>query len=688
MRSAFAALLLFGMLFAQVATEGGNVTHLNVSGRMPSAYWDGLYGEVVLGAATNYAHTSTGSNITRNNLQAQDPNCTYGYSSLTMHIIAVNGSALAAPLSAGNLAQLDAFTGGSEGGSATFTLLSTFTLTYGIVPNVPTTYTYANNATSPYFRMGYLNDAAGNLVFVAAVVSDRPDWNGTTSDFQVMLPNDGSPTQYTYWVDVNYTCNPAPTPGGDRHHRLRILPLGPFQAGAGSTISIPIDVENYGDYSESDVQVYFDCISGFSCGSGTIDNIVAGSTKSISLPITVNGPGEYVVRVYARSPTAHTYRDFIIIVEEECATDADCASDEYCGSGSCEPKKEKDERCARDAECISGVCSGGVCVYCETDSDCAWDEACLGGECRKIECPCGSIVGHSCVSYECCADADCAAGSICIGNSCREKALQIILIDGTLVEGEPGLFQVQNNRGEWIGFAMLSAEGQSTIADANGYGTLLFPFDGLVYAGAEGYGTIGKIFDVLRRGTFVIEGEIYAGEPARIRVVDSRGNGIAGVRVSVDGMEFLTDADGYFTVVFPHGGDFILEGSKPGYRIGSGGARVMARAEMVCAFPAVLSIYRIPYSEMMPLWMLSLALSAANFIFFRKRTIAGYGKSLLYSFGPLAFALPGLGAFSICFVSNVVLLQAAAEAALMGKRMLEGAEQLDAPERRPGKEIK
>lgn len=676
MRAVFTALLLLGLFSAQVATEGGNVTEVRLNGTDFSRYWDGLYGEVVLGAAANYTHTSTGSNITRNILQAQDPGCTHGYSSLMMHIIAVNGTALTAPLSAGDLAQLDAFAGGAEKGSATFSSLSTFTLTYGTIANVPTTYTYANNASSADFRMGYLNDAAGNLVFAAVVVSNRPDWNGTTSDFQIMLPNNGSPAQYTYWVDVNYTCNPAPSPR-ERHHRLRILPLGPFEADAGETISIPISVENYGDYSESDVQVYFVCLHGFSCGSGTIDDISPGDTESITLPLTVNGPGEYVVRAYAESPNAIAYRDFIVRVLAECREDADCAEDEYCDSGVCEPKKERNETCRDDRECLTGVCAFGICTYCASNAECKADEECVGGECRKINCPCGGIVEHTCVPYECCEDADCAAGFVCLQHKCEVRGLGIILIDGTLIEGDPGLVQVVDNGGAGVGGALLTTnDGQEVVADANGFATILFPYDGLLYADAEGYPRAGKIFDVLKLGLFGIPEYLVAGKEVRIRLVDSRGNGIPFATIIIGEDILATDADGYLTYAFPHEGDFVLRGRKEGYFVRGRGVHVFpaGAAEAFCSFPVFLGWFMFPYYDLFPLWLLSAMLGMINFVMFRKRTLAGYEKALLYAFGPLVLALPAFGPFSICFMSNIVAAQAVGESVLLARKTLAAKE--------------
>jgi len=677
MKRAFAALLLLGMLFAQVATEGGNVTQLNVSSIEDSQIWDGIYGNVVLGAGTTYVHTVNGGDIVLANLVAQSPPC--NYSSIRMHIIAVNDSGATIPFSAGNLAQLDAFIGASQNGSSTFTSASTFQLNAQTIVGVPTTYTYVNNASSTDFRMGYLNDAAGNLVFVAVVVDNRPDWNGTTSDYQIMLPNsNGTPVQYTYWVDVNYTCpgNITPSPGRDRHS-LFIEPIGVIEANAGETFILPVVVDNNGDYSESNVLVHVNsCPAGFTCGSGTILNIISGGSQAISITFVADGPGEYVIRIYANSDHASAYRDFIVRVSAECAVDADCPSGEYCDAGVCEPEKEINGTCTRDGECASGVCSGGRCAHCESDADCASDEQCSGGECRKIECPCGEIVRHECVSYQCCVDADCGTGFVCAAHVCKARGLDIILIDGILVEGNPGLLQLVDTGGAGVDGATITAnDGQATATNGNGFFTIRFPYDGLIYGYKDGYPQIAKIFDVIKLGYFQVPDYIVAGQEALIRLVDSRGNGIPFASVRINGDTVTTDAQGYFRYVFRSPGSFALRGEKAGYSIKDaeamvGGAPVAAG---VCRFPYILNWIIVPPEKENGLWILSAVLAAMNFLLYRKRTFARHAKALLYSFGPLAFAVPGYWPFSICFVANVVALQALAESVMLVKNVLSGA---------------
>ncbi|NYZ76761.1 hypothetical protein H0O02_00405 [Candidatus Micrarchaeota archaeon] len=671
--TAFVILLFAGTAFAQIATEGGNVTQLNVSGTLNSTFWDGVYGEVVLGAATNYSYTVVGNGVARLNLVARDPNCTY--TGLTMHVIAVNGTTLTTPLSAGNLPQLDAFVGiGTENGSRTFTTTSTFSLTYGTFVNVPTAYTYANNASSPDFREGYLNDAAGNLVFVAVIVDNRPDWNGTTSDYQIMLPMNGTATNYTLWVDVNYTCQNGTIPSdGHNEHILYIYPPGIFTVNAGDAFNPSILVENRGNYMERDIDVYISrCPAGFTCGSALIDELNAYEQEAVSFPITVDGVGEYVLTVCARNLVAHTCRDFIVDVVAECAADGDCGGDEYCDNGACEPKKKVNEECERDGQCESNACESGKCVFCTGNDDCAFDEACVGGICEKIECACGYISSHACISYECCADTDCSASEFCISHLCVAKELEILVVEGEAIEGESLLVQIVNNKGEIVPFAKVFTDYMTVYADENGYATIGVPYNGMLYAARDGYPQAGLMLSVTKKGFFVAEEEIIAGQETAMRVVDSRGNGINGATVFVEGETVETDSQGYFPHTFETSGTKILKGRRTGYLIGDREIDVLAGAIPVCSFPVMLNLFLIPPASLYLLWLVSIVLALANFAMSARRLkVRPMIKGAIYSFAPLLLALPGINIFSICFMSNVVLIQAIIETAMLARKLRE-----------------
>lgn len=701
MKALFGMLLLFGMLFsiANVTTEGGNVTNVYFNQTQNSTYWDGLYGDVVLGAGVTYTYTVTGNNIVLLNMVAQDPPCTY--TGLSMHIIAVNNSMLALPLAAGNLAQLDGFIGSSQNGSSTFTGLDTFVLNSGTYNNVPTAYSYANGTPSPDFREGYLNDALGNLVFVADVVDNRPNWNGSTSDYQVMLPNNGSGVQYWIWVEVNYTCvNITPPSPHDKDHKLFIPPIPTQEMESGTPFGLPVTVENRGDYREDVVEVSItDCPGGFICEIVLIPKISKGEEEQVTLEIDGGPPGTYVLEVCAKNEHADYCREFILEVLPECDESDGCPGDEYCEDGQWVPKHGIGEECEDDCWCLSGICENGVCVLCETDGDCEDDEECSDGYCVEIECPCGVVENHACIPYECCSDEDCEATEFCISLECVPKELDIILIDGELIVGEEGLFQIMDNKGKDVPFADVFTNEGETVADGNGYASLPFSADGLVYADAEGYPQAAKLFAVMQVGVIEVPGDVVAGEGITITVLGRDGNPLVGVELTVEGNVLVTDSNGQVKYTFEEPGEKVVTAYKPGYLID--GAKVDVGeptgivVEGVCRFPILLNWLEVPAPELYWLWVLSLILGTINFIVLRKRIsrdflgmlakrkFSGnykeelkkrrrdiYFKSLGYSYLPLLLALPNSYIFNICFMSNIVLLQAIGEAAIIVKKML------------------
>ena len=666
-------LLLFSTaVFCQVETEGGNVTPVDFYGSLNATYWDGIYGEVVLGAGANYTYVVNGNLITELNMLVGDPNCTTSF--LSMHVIAVNDTSITAPLSIGNLGVLDAFIGaGAEDGTNTFSSTSTFVLTYGTYNNVPTAYTFANNASSLDFREGYLNDAAGNLVFVTEVVDNEPNWNGSTSDYQMILPNNGAPVNYTLWIDINYTCASVTPPddGDDDDHELFVYYIDTIEAVVGETIDVTADIENRGDYKEMDIDVYIDgCPSGFSCGSGFLDSLDTDEREDVPFPVTVNGPGEYVLTVCARSDETIYCRDFIIIVEGECASDEDCDEDEYCDSGTCRPKKELNETCEGDNQCLSALCED-VCIYCEDNSDCAGSQECSSGFCIPVICPCGYVSDHECYPYECCSDPDCE-NEFCVDHECIPKELDIIVVEGEAIEGEDIMVEILNNKGEKIPFADVFTDDMSTVADGNAYASITVPYDGLVYGYEDGYPQAGILLDVTKLGAFIVSDLIIAGEETTIRLVDTRGLPVPNAKVYINGDIVYTDENGYFKYVFDEPGKVTIRGEKPGYKIDPADLDVVGReGAIVCRFPMIFNFLEFTPVTIYILWIISIVLALVNLLLsVKKMKKWRIIRSTVYSFLPVVLALPGVNIFSICFMSNIVVLQFFLEITIRIKRML------------------
>lgn len=573
-------LLAASQAYSNVPISGGNVTNVALSSSLNATRWDGIYGEVVLGTAANHTISVIGNNITRLDVVAQDPGCASGYASLSIYVLAVNGTAMAAPLSAGNLTLLDNFIGDviAQDASTTFTQNSTFVLSYGTITNVPTTYTYANNLTSADFKMGYLNDVAGQLVFVAAVVSNKPGWNGSTSDYQVMLPRSaGAPTNYTIFTDVVYTCAAPPGPG----------------AGPGSR------------------------------------------------------PGRYV------EPP--------LVIPAQCVNDTGCNGTAYCEAGICLPKKPPGEACTREGMCQSGLCSGGKCILCNNDWQCDVWNRCVDGACVAVVCPCGIIKEHRCLPYECCQDSQCGRDSFCIDRKCVVKEISLLIVEGKPVEGEDVRIRIVNNRGEPIPFAtVFTSDGQTLTADENGYVTMRVPYDGLLSARAEGYGQVGLLLNVIKKGRFFTERTIYEGKPTVIKLKDSKENPIAGARVFINGKDtgIVTDEEGKFSYMFLQSGWHSLSAKKDGYTILESNINVVATEGLACGFPLIISVMWFALPELWALWAFTFVLVAINVAIYTRRKRKGRKiVAIVYFLAPLLLALPNVCIFTICFMSNVVLLQ-------------------------------
>ena len=248
----FMLIMVFSLCHAQVAISGGIQKEVDLHQSVMISDWDGLYGQVVLGVGANVSYNVTGGNISRLDLIAQEPPQCNGTPEVLMHIVAVNASSVVPPLQPGNIPVLDAAIPGHDNGSDSFINTSSFDLTYGNFTLVPALFTFAAN-NSPAFPEGYFNDAEGNLVFVADVVSDQPDWNGSISDYQLMLPKNG--TGYSIFADAIYSCVSNNNPPGPTHkfHRLYIAPppQQPIQIIAGTPSDLVFSVQDIGNFPES-----------------------------------------------------------------------------------------------------------------------------------------------------------------------------------------------------------------------------------------------------------------------------------------------------------------------------------------------------------------------------------------------------------------------------------------------------
>jgi parallel beta-helix repeat protein len=70
---------------------------------------------------------------------------------------------------------------------------------------------------------------------------------------------------------------------------------------------------------------------------------------------------------------------------------------------------------------ISEFAACGICVECTTNEQCASNEQCLFGNCVPVQCTCGQVSEHQCVSYQCCSDAQCPTGQSCQNHQCKPQ---------------------------------------------------------------------------------------------------------------------------------------------------------------------------------------------------------------------------------------------------------------------------
>ncbi|MEW6721718.1 MAG: hypothetical protein AB1324_00490 [Candidatus Micrarchaeota archaeon] len=203
MRTAELLVILF-FIGSTFAAEGGNISSVNASSPQNST-WYGVCGQLSASAASPLAINATPGNVSCLTIPAGS--CSG--STLSLNILFSNSSSAPLSLAPGSIPALDAFIAReNENGTSTFLSNSTFQTGFGAIGNVPTT-----NTSPGDFRMGYLQDGSGNLVFITETVSDLPGFNGSLFDFQLMLPTQNG-TPVTYYVFVDRVCGPAPPGGG------------------------------------------------------------------------------------------------------------------------------------------------------------------------------------------------------------------------------------------------------------------------------------------------------------------------------------------------------------------------------------------------------------------------------------------------------------------------------------------
>jgi hypothetical protein len=199
-------------------TEGGNVTGADLDSS-PGSAWHGVAGNVGGAAFVPFSFVADAGNISYFDINTGFNSCEGGEYDI-LNILFSNSSAAITSLVRGNLSVFDNFVLSSqENGTDTFVFSTTFTTAgYGNITGVPTTYT--NSPVPNTFRMGYLQDQGGDLVIIVPVVDNQVGFNGSTFDFQLMVPTMNR-TNVTYYVTIDLQCTgeeppepPYKPPGG------------------------------------------------------------------------------------------------------------------------------------------------------------------------------------------------------------------------------------------------------------------------------------------------------------------------------------------------------------------------------------------------------------------------------------------------------------------------------------------
>ena len=624
-----ALFLLFTLFNAQFYTEGGNITNVNSTDIQNSSHWAGFYGHVIENINSTILLTPNPGTITLQNLQyALPPRCSLN----AVHVIAVNSTTISLPLSPGNLTLLNVLLGDTEGAN-TFTSTSTFSLSYGSFANVPTTYTYSKNPPSN-FRMGYLQDSNGNLVFVADIIHNSSDWNNSLSDYQIMLPGVGV---FRMWVDINITCIET----SKKDHELYIHPIPTINVIVGSSKPLYVLVENKGDYNEYDVNVTLEFPPGNISSIG-FEDIYKNQVKNFSSTIFGFEIGSFVAYARAGNDRVSTFRAFIVNVLPECNSSAECGDDKWCHSGICEDKKELGEECGSADECLSGVCNE-TCVECYSDNDCGNEEFCSNGYCRDVECECGFVEMHRCNAYECCNDNDCNASQICENNECIDNDL-ILDYEKPLIEGEFALFRITDLRGQGVNGTFKSDFREYPLV--NGLVRAKAPYSGKVCA----YSFIKKCWfvDVIKEGKISIV-EVKPDGTIRGVILDSHGKPIRGSIVRILNQTTISDEEGLFEIKVIGKGEVHVEAFKSNYSIKD--VTLDLSKTRVC--PIFMYFKIVFVKETATLYIISLFLSILNYLVFDR---VNGKKRILVSFIPFLLAVINISHLNPCVLVSAGFL--------------------------------
>ena len=172
---------------AAVQADGGYTTRIDIAGNSYTEHWLGFYGvinnnTIIIG---NSDEKNEGAIITGISPQAGD------------YLLITTSPSPPFGLKAGSVASVDEITGlEGDSGSNTFTHYSNYRIPYSMdnLTDVPSIYIFYS--MNHYFREALFSDSIGNPVFAVPI----EDFRNTSSQFQLMLPDNGNLTYYFFYL--------------------------------------------------------------------------------------------------------------------------------------------------------------------------------------------------------------------------------------------------------------------------------------------------------------------------------------------------------------------------------------------------------------------------------------------------------------------------------------------------------
>ncbi|PIO06806.1 hypothetical protein COT47_02660, partial [Candidatus Woesearchaeota archaeon CG08_land_8_20_14_0_20_43_7] len=364
-----------GYIARVIHVGGGNMTSINISHTTAPTTWQGLYGSMTSAVVPNSTNPPGGA-IASFNIYSECPDNQTG----EVYFSTVDPIDFASLVPAA-ASDIDTFLGvnpaDKTSGTNVFTAMAVFEI-YDSNMSLPSVTT--NSGTGTY-RTGILKQGS-DIIFVANIQQDGQSFQGSTIDYQALIPIPGGVTYYTF-IDPANTC-PAICGNG-------MCEYGEDQYSCPADCGLP---PYCGDGTCDMNETQFDCPAdcGFPpfCGDGTCN---INETQ-------FDCPADCAPTWYCGDLICNTN-------ESSYDCPADCGLPPSCGDSTCDAN-ETQYNCPDDCGAPPG-CGDATCDANETQYNCP-DDCGLPPSCGDNVCGTGES------SYNC--PQDCGAPAICGDGLC------------------------------------------------------------------------------------------------------------------------------------------------------------------------------------------------------------------------------------------------------------------------------